>query len=168
MPPSPPAKPNDDAFLALTANGTWVNNADTKIGFLATATTVLTVAVVRQRHRVETLLDAGLHARGVVALILLAVCVLCLGAAAFWLFEALRPRLTNVETTRFAFPHLATAEVDDLMAYDPQQVRREAWLQAKTLATIACGKYRRFYNALRCGVGAGAAFLAFLLVVPTP
>lgn len=168
MPPSPPPKPNDDAFLALTTNGTWVNNADTKIGFLATATTVLTVAVVRQRLRVEALVEAGLHPRGVVALILLAVCAVCLVAAGFWLFEALRPRLTNEETTRFSFPHLATADIDDLMTYDPQDVRQEAWLQAKTLATIACGKYRRFNNALHCGLAAGLAFVAWLLTVPSP
>ena len=45
-PSSPSPAPHDDALHAISTVGTWINNADTKIGFLATALTALTLGVV--------------------------------------------------------------------------------------------------------------------------
>jgi hypothetical protein len=166
--PQPPALPrgNEDAFLALSTIGPWVNNADTKIGLLATALTVLTCGAVRQRPRVEALVDGGVHLRGGLALAALVVCVIAVVVAGACLYRALRPRLTTDDPSRFAFPHLATADLGTLADMDPATVRKEAWIQAQTLAQIVNAKYECFRSALRAGLVAGVAFVAWLVLVP--
>lgn len=170
MPPRSPQPPapqgNEDAFLALSTIGPWVNNADTKIGLLATALTVLTCGAVRQRPRVEAMYDAAFHIRGVLALTALVVCVVAIVVAGSCLYRALRPRLTNGSPSRFAFPHLATADLDKLADMDPAAVRKEAWIQAQTLCQIVNAKYKCFRNALRAGLVAGVAFALWLVLVP--
>ncbi len=170
MPPRSPApeppKGNEDAFLAVTTIGPWVNNADTKIGFLATALTVLTTGVVRQRPRVEALVDGGVGVRDALALASLTTAAVMIVLAGAWLFLALKPRLTNEYPSRFAFPHLATADLTSLAEPDPAQARVDAWIQAQTLARILLHKYTYFSKALGAGLGAGAAFVGWLLLVP--
>ncbi len=170
MPPRSPQLPapkgNEDAFLALSTIGPWVNNADTKIGLLATALTVLTSGVVRQRSRVEALFDEGFHIRGGLALAALVVCVVAIVVAAACLYRALKPRLTNGDPSRFAFPHLATADVKTLADMDPAAVREEAWTQVQTLSQIVNAKYECFRSALRAGLVAGVAFVAWIILVP--
>ncbi len=167
MPSSSDPHPHDDALHAITTVGTWVNNADTKIGFLAGAMTALTLGVVKQRPRVEALWASDPGARGLVALALLSICAACLTLAGVWLFKALKPRLTNGEASRFAFPHLAVARLDDLVAADPADIRREAWVQAQTLSKIVLDKYQCFSTALTFGAVSGLSFVGWLLVVPT-
>lgn len=165
--PQPPApKGTEDAFLALSTIGPWVNNADTKIGLLATALTVLTCGAVRQRPRVEALVDAGVHLRGTLALAAFVVCVVAIVVAGSCLYRALRPRLTNGDASRFAFPHLATADLDTLVDMDSAAVREEAWIQAQTLSQIVNAKYECFRSALGAGLVAGVAFVAWLVLVP--
>jgi hypothetical protein len=164
--PEPPPKGNEDAFLALTATGPWVNNADTKIGLLATALTVLTTGVVRQRPRVESLGNGGVDVRGALALACLAVSAALIVLAGYWLFRALRPRLVNSKPSRFAFPHLAGADLATLTDADPVAVRKEAWIQVKTLSQVILNKYTYFSKALGAGLGAGTAFIGWLLLVP--
>ncbi len=170
MPPrsTQPALPknNEDAFLALSTIGPWVNNADTKIGLLATALTVLTCAAVRQRLRVEALLEEGVHLRGGLALTALVLCALAIVFADVCLFRALRPRLTNSAPSRFAFPHLAIADLATLVGADPAAVRAEAWIQAQTLSQIVNCKYKCFRTALSAGLLAGVAFVIWLVLVP--
>lgn len=170
MPPrSPqpvPPKGTEDAFLALSTIGPWVNNADTKIGLLGTALTVLTCGAVRQRRRVEALFDEGIHFRGAVALAALLLCVIAIVVGGACLYRALRPRLTNGTPSRFAFPHLATADLEALADMDPAAVRKEAWVQAQTLSQIVSAKYEGFRSALRAGLVAGVAFVSWLAVVP--
>jgi hypothetical protein len=165
--PQPPApKGNEDAFLALSTIGPWVNNADTKIGLLATALTILTCGAVRQGARVEALVDAGFHIRGGLALAALVVCVVAIVVAASYLCRALRPRLTNGAPSRFAFPHLATADLGTLVDMDPAGVRKEAWIQAQTLSQIVNAKYECFRSALGAGLVAGTAFVVWLVLIP--
>lgn len=159
--------PYDDALQAMNHIGSWVNNADTKIGLLATALTVLTGGVVRQRSQFETLVTDHPGLRGWTAVVLLAVSAAALLVAGWWLFRALMPRLTNDKPSRFAFPHLAHDDLDTLVAHDPAAVRRDAWTQAKTLSQIVLDKYCCFRHALTFGVIAGACFVGWMLVVPT-
>ncbi len=172
MPPRSPApapeppKGNEDAYLAVSTIGSLVNNADTKIGFLATALTVLTTGVVRQRPRVDALIDGGVGLRDVVALGCLAISATTIVLAGYWLFRALRPRLANPEPSRFAFPHLAGADLKTFAQPDPVAGRAEAWIQAQTLSRIVLDKYTYFSKALGAGLGAGAAFVGWLLVIP--
>jgi len=161
-----PPKVNEDAFLALTTVGPWVNNADTKIGLLATALTILTTGVVRQRPRVETLLHRGVHPRGTLSLASLTVCTLMVMLAGYWLFRAFSPRLENPEPSRFAFPHLAEVDLATLVDADAAVIRAEAWIQVRTLSRIVLRKYTFFKKALGAGFGAGVAFIGWLLLVP--
>ena len=113
QPPSrPPAPYTDDAYLALQTIAPLANNADTKIGLLAAALAILAGGAVRQRTKVAALWLGDLGVREVVALGLLTVCATALVAAGLWLFRALRPRLTSGQPSRFAFPHLADADLD--------------------------------------------------------
>lgn len=166
MPPSPQPPPPDDAYLALTTNGGWINNADTKNGLLATALAALTIAAVKQRPHVEALVDAGVDRRGTVALVLIAAAGVFILAAGFWLFHALRPQLGNDTPSRFAFPHLAKADLKNYEVYDAEDIRREAFVQAQTLARIGLGKYERFSKALFCTAVAAVAFLGWLVTAP--
>ncbi len=168
MPPRSAPPPHHDAFHAITTIGAWINNADTKTGLLAAALTVLTGGAVRQRPRVEVLLDAGPGSRGVVALVALGTCAVFLALAGVCLFRALRPRLTNTQDSRFAFPYLADADLDRLIDDDPVAVRAEAWVHAQTLSKIVRAKYGCLSSALTHGVVAGLAFVAWLLLVPIP
>lgn len=161
-------KPYDDALHAITTIGGYTNNADTKIGLLAGALTVLTGTVVRQRQRVETLLDGDVGVRAALALIALFLCAVLLVVAGAWLLNALRPRLNNDLPSRFAFPHLATATLQELVEADPVRTREEAWIQAQTLACIVLRKYECFYKALKAGVPAGLLLVAWHLLVPLP
>ncbi|SFO57261.1 hypothetical protein SAMN05660359_04454 [Geodermatophilus obscurus] len=163
--PEPP-KGNEDAYLAISTIGPLANNADTKIGFVATALTVLTTGVVRQRPRVDALIDGGVGLRDVVALGCLAISAAMIVLAGYWLFRALSPRLTNPKPSRFAFPHLAGADLETLAQPDPIAGRAEAWVQAQTLSRIVLDKFTYFRKALGAGLGAGAAFVGWLLVVP--
>lgn len=163
--PEPP-KGNEDAYLAVSTIGSWVNNADTKIGFLATALTVLTTGVVRQRPRVDAIVHGGVGLRDGAALGCIVISATMIVLAGYWLFRALRPRLTNPEPSRFAFPHLAGADLKTLVEPDPPGARAEAWIQAQTLSRIILDKYTCFSKALGAGLGAGAAFVGWLLVIP--
>ncbi len=165
-PPAPAQKGNEDVFLAITTIGPWINNADTKIGLLAAALTVLTGGALRQRPRVESLINDGVHLRGGIALATLALCSVAIVVAGVWLFRALRPRLTKREPSRFAFPNLADADLATLADADPAAARREGWVQAQTLAEIVLKKYACFTRALTAGMVAGAAFAVWLLLVP--
>lgn len=168
MPPPSVPEANEDAFHALTTVAAYVNNADTKIGLLAAALTVLAGGLVRQRPSVDALFDAGLGARGVVALLALGASVLLSLLAGFSLFKALRPRLHNATSSRFAFPYLAETDLDHLIRADPAMIRSEAWIQVQTLSRIVRAKYQCFSQALACGVLAGITFVFWLLLVPMP
>ncbi len=166
VPEPEPANGNEDAYLAVSTIGPWVNNADTKIGFLASALTLLTTGVVRQRPRVDAVIGGGVGLRDVVALGCLAISATMIVLAGYWLFRALRPRLANPEPSRFAFPHLVGADLETLAKPEPLAGRAEAWIQAQTLSRIVLERYTCFSKALGAGLGAGAGFVGWLLIVP--
>jgi hypothetical protein len=167
MQPDPrPLTASDDALPAMTSLTSWVGNADTKIGILTGGLVLLTGSYVRQRRPVETVLNA-LEPLGVVALVLLALGVLALACAIGHVLVALRPRLAPGDRSRFSFPHLAEADLDELMAGDAIQVRREAWSQARTLARIVRAKYQSFRRALSCTVISSLLLGAWVILTST-
>jgi len=107
-PPAPAQKGNEDVFLAITTIGPWINNADTKIGLLAAALTVLTGGALRQRPRVESLINDGVHLRGGIALATLALCSVAIVVAGVWLFRALRLGSRSVSRAGLRFLTLRT------------------------------------------------------------
>jgi hypothetical protein len=157
----------DDAFQAIGIVSPWVNNADTKLGLLATATTILATAVLRERRDVDMVLHQSLQVRGGLALACYFACAIAITVAGLALFWGLIPRLTNPQPSRFAFPHLAQLDdIDSLVNADPAALRTDAWLQAQTLAKIVRKKYRCVRVGLIAGTLAGVAFVGWLLVAP--
>lgn len=157
----------DDASLAISTFGTWVNNADTKIGILGTIVVALAVAIVRDRGRVTaTLRAAHPPAHDLMAVGFFAASVLAVALSTFFLLQALRPRRTAVYPSRFAFPHLATLQdLSGLEDYEPVVVRKEAWQQAQMLALIAKAKYAYFFRALVTLVVGAIAYVAWLAIL---
>lgn len=162
------APATDDAYLAITTIGGWVANAETKVGLLAAAITVLASAVAGQLDVLTGLLKSDVGLRTWAALCAFSLSSLALVACAGFLFAAVRPRLgPGDEPSRFSFPNLADADLDALA--DPESVataRKEAWLQARTLARIARAKYLWFARALVAAIVAGLAFVAWSALAP--
>lgn len=132
-----PAGPSDDGLPAITSIGGWVTNADTKIGVLAVVLAALAIGIVRQHNRAETLLRDDLGARAGVGLAALAGAAILTILATVFLIVALTPRLTTDSPSRFSFPHLAIADLDQLLLVtDRQPIRREALAQAQVLARM--------------------------------
>lgn len=158
----------DDAFQALDSVAAWVTAAEQKTGLLATALTVLAGVVASKRTQVLATFQGGLEGREIVAFVPYCVCLVSLAVSAAFLVAALRARTEPGPPSRFAFPYLAIARIDDLMATDEQAIRREAWSQAQTLALIAMRKYRHFNQALTLGLIAGGGFVVWLFAAPVP
>ena len=97
----------DDAVQAMNHVAPYVNNADTKIGLLAAAMTVLTGGIIHQRGRFETLVNDQPGGRGWAAVVLLAVSAAALLVAGFWLFRAL---IFRIMQGRFAARRYAALE----------------------------------------------------------
>lgn len=157
----------DDVPLAINTFGTWVNNADTKIGILGTILVALVVAIVRERGRVAaTLRAADQPTQDLVAVGFFAASVLAVAFATFFLIQALRPRRTGAYPSRFAFPHVATlSDLSGFEIYDPAAARQEAWLQAHMLASIASEKYAYFFRALVALVVGALAYVVWLAIL---
>jgi hypothetical protein len=102
--------------------------------------------------------------RSLVALAILTTGAMALAIAGVQVLRALRPRLAPGAPSRFSFPHLADADLDELLAGDANQIRQEAWTQARTLARIARTKYRCLRRALTCAVGAGILYLLWVVL----
>lgn len=158
----------DDAFQALDSVAGWVTAAETKTGLLATALTVLAGVVASKRAQALASLQGELSCREVAVLIPYGVCLMSLVASGAFLVAALRARTEPGAPSRFAFPYLATADIDKLMTDDGQEIRREAWSQAQTLARIAMRKYKHFNVALTLGLVSAGTFVVWLFVAPVP
>lgn len=157
----------DDAALAINTFGTWVNNADTKIGILGTIVVALLVAIVRERERVAATLRAVQPAtHDLVAVGFLAGSILAAAFASFFLTQALRPRRTSAYPSRFAFPHVATLpDLTGFEIYDPAAARQEAWQQAQMLASITTEKYAYFFRALVALVVGALAYVVWRAIL---
>jgi hypothetical protein len=78
-----------------------------------------------------------------------------LGAAALllamsfaFLVLVLVPRTKSPEPTRYAWPWLADASLNDIEHLQARTLRKEGWRQAQQLAKIAAFKYRYFSRAV--------------------
>lgn len=148
---------SDDARFAITQMSAWIANADVKAGLIATADTVLVSALVSQRREA---VDSArqLDVTDAIGLISLGLSALGVLWSAFYLLQVLTPRMRSVQKTRYSWPSLAQAKVDDLIDADPETDRREAWTSAIALANIAARKYRATRRSL-IGWIVGGVFL---------
>lgn len=138
----------EDAYFAISNFSTWINNADTKAGFLVAAWTVLVGALATSGDRIQRALPVA-GGRSLAALVFLILSLSCLSVTAYFLYSALSPRLPAPGFSRFAFPNVANAKLRDLINADPSRSREEAWRQARQLAQIALAKFLAVKRALR-------------------
>lgn len=156
----------EDALPAITLQAGLINNADTKTGILTGGLILLGAAYLRQQDLVGKLL-AHAQGRGFAALAVFAFGTICLALGAAHAYLALRPRMQPGEPSRFSFPHLAQLEIRELMTQDRDQVRREAWTQAQTMARIVAAKYRHLQLTLTFTTLSTLMYVAWLLLLPS-
>ena len=146
-----------DARFAITHVAAFITNADAKAGLLAAALSFTVAAVAGQRPEIAKLIHSHTAADGL-ALSMMALAVLAFTISAVHVVQAIQPRVDSAVSTRFGWPTLADAEIDDLVAVCAAAAVREAWLHAKQLSLIARAKFTAITVALRW-FALGAAFL---------
>jgi hypothetical protein len=141
----------EHAKLALQETGGWIKNADTKTTILAGAFGVsLSLAIPRLVTDGHTIvgLTPG-FATWVILCVALLATVLATGKN---VHDALIPRTHTGPSSRnyLAWPDLAVTPYADVPPQlSQEEIRRQSWEQAITLAQIARDKYANFKKALR-------------------
>lgn len=151
----------EDALAAMDQFRHWIVNADTKAGFLVASVTVLLGALAGQRGTLDRHLppDGAWDWTGV---ILLAASCLATVLAAFVTSRVLLPRVVRTTFTRYSWPSVAAAEVDDLARLKPDGRRREAWTTARALAEVARTKITLLRLGIKLFLTAAALFVLAL------
>lgn len=154
--------PGTDVLAIMSETGLWIRGADTKTGFGLTGLTILLAAEASQASTLQVLWRAPGTAPGTVWLLAASVAFL---AAAYSLFVGvLLPRTQTTKPNRFSWPWLCRASDEELEAIDSGVARREAWLQARTLATIAATKFRFLKWAIGSTAVSALLYLAAMLI----
>lgn len=154
--------PGTDALAIISETGLWIRSADTKTGFGLTGLTVLLAAEASQARTLQILWRTPGTAPATEWLLAASVVFL---AAAYSLFVGvLLPRTQATKPNRFSWPWLCRASDEELEAIDSGAARREAWLQARTLATIAATKFRFLKWAIRSTAVSALLYMVAMLV----
>ncbi|BFM25088.1 Pycsar system effector family protein [Microbacterium sp. che218] len=141
----------EQSKLAIQETGGWIKNADAKATILAGSFGLsLTFSVPRLLESLPDVMTVP-FAFGVWA-VFTVVFLLTASITGFNIVRALIPRMSSDPTSlnRFAWPSLAQVSAGDsppAISTD-DQVRREAWEQAASLARVATTKFRYFKIAL--------------------
>lgn len=141
----------EQSKLAIQETGGWIKNADAKATILAGSFGLsLTFAVPRLLESLPDVMAVP-FAFGVWA-VFAVVFLLTASITGFSIVRALIPRMSSDPTSpnRFAWPSLAQASAGGLppAISTDDQIRREAWEQAASLARVAVTKFRYFKIAL--------------------
>jgi len=141
----------EQSKLAIQETGGWIKNADAKATFLAGSFGLsLTFAVPRLLESLPSVLAVP-FASGVWT-VFAVVFLLSASITGFSIVRALIPRMASDPSSpnRFAWPSLAQASIERLppAVLTDDQVQREAWAQATSLARVAVTKFRYFKIAL--------------------
>jgi len=169
VPASPPVQVGlEDALFMIGQTQESIRHADNKIGLLFAASTVLLGALATSwssfRSEVDVAGGAGWFAAACFGAAMLGLAVsyaLMVGGLAPRTRELGQAQLPPVHDNRFAWPSVAAMSIDELesLSQDVVQVRREALLQMKALASIAAVKFRMFRRSLELVVISGALFI---------
>lgn len=141
--------PGDDVRLTLEQSGEWIRAADAKTGLLGAALAVLVAAITAKFDRAHVAHWSDFPGDAIKAG-LLAVTLFSLVKSAYNMKNVLIPRTQpGSERTRYSWPWVESASIEELVQLPHSTSRREAWVQAKTLAAIAKAKHSNFKIALR-------------------
>lgn len=119
---------------------TWIANADTKAGLLATATTVLGGLLAGQRVAIQ----AAFHPRTPwqwVALLAVCVSIASILLCVLALVVVLRPRVQKPGYSRYSWPSVARTPLPRLVSASRSRAKLEGWRTAKAMAAIAARKF---------------------------
>lgn len=151
------------ALHNIDAGQVWVTNADTKIGLATAALALLTSAFA---SRVGIIADAFAASPflGWSLLIGAAIVAVLLGAAGRHLLRGLLPETSSERDNRFAWPSVRGLTDDQIaVARLPEDLRAQAWEQARCLASIAGRKYACFTAGAKTLAVAFVALVVWIL-----
>lgn len=137
----------------------WIRNADTKTGLLLTGLTIVLGTIGSRAKDLRALWTSS--ASRSLALWFFGAAVLLLAIAFSLLVIVLLPRSRFSGPSRYAWPWIAKASLDDLKELKPASLREEGWRQAKQLAEIAAFKYRYFAGAVWVAAGSIGCLLVW-------
>ena len=153
-----------DIEFILDQISQWIRNADTKTGLLLTGLIILLDAISSRAKELRALWAS--NASRPAALWFLGVAVVLLAIAFTLLVAVLLPRTRSSGPSRYAWPWIAKAGLDDLERLKPNSLREEGWRQAKQLADIAAFKYRYFARAVWVTAGSVGCLMVWTVLRP--
>lgn len=142
----------------------WIRNADTKTGLLLTGMIIILAAISSSAKDLRALWAS--NASRPAALWFFGAAVVLLAIAFALLIVVLLPRARFSGPSRYAWPWIAKASLDDLKGLSPASLREEGWRQAKQLAEIAAFKYRYFTSAVWVAAGSVGCLLVWTVLRP--
>ncbi|MCC8453392.1 MULTISPECIES: hypothetical protein [Streptomyces] len=155
--------PGEDVRFVLEQTGEWIRAADAKTGLLGAALAVLVAAIAAKFDRAHIAHWSDFPGDAIKGAILVAT-MLALIKAAYHMKGVLLPRTqSGDEDTRFSWPWVEKSTTEDLVRLSAATARREAWTQAKTLASIAKAKHEQFTYALKWSSITTALFFGWVV-----
>lgn len=153
-----------DIEFILDQVSQWIRNADTKTGLLLTGLVIILGAISSRAKDLRALWTS--NASRPAALWFLGAAVVLLAIAFALLVAVLLPRARFSGPSRYSWPWIAKASMDDLKGLKPDALREEGWRQAKQLAEIAAFKYRYFASAVWVAAGSVGCLMVWIVLRP--
>lgn len=155
---------SEDIEFILDQISQWIRNADTKTGLLLTGLIILLSAVSSRAKDLRALWAGNVSKPA--SLWFLGSAVVLLAIAFVLLVAVLLPRTPSSGPSRYAWPWIAKASLDDLEGLKPTSRREEGWRQVKQLADIAAFKYRYFTSAVWVTAGSVGCLIVWTVLKP--
>lgn len=140
----------------------WIRNADTKTGLLLTGLIIILGSISSRAKDLRALWAS--NASRPAPLWFFGAAVVLLAIAFALLVVVLLPRAQLSGPSRYAWPWIAKASLDDLNELKPTSLREEGWRQVKQLAEIAAFKYRYFARAVWVAAGSVGCLLVWIVL----
>jgi hypothetical protein len=154
--------PGTDVLATVAETGLWIRSADTKTGFGLTGLTVLLAAEASQARSLQILWTSTGTAPAPDWLLAFSIAFLAMAYCFF--VGVLIPRTQTVKANRFSWPWLCRATDDEVETMACGEGRREAWLQARTLAKVAAAKFRFLKLAISSTAVSVLLYLVAMLI----
>lgn len=154
----------DDARFMVSHLAVLTNNADTKAGLVATATTVLLGIAFSQREGVARLISHPGQLQWI-PIVVFGTALFCGAVAGCAVARTLWPRLTVTSFSRYSWPAVAKVKTSAFTKADPRDEREEAWRTAGDMSRILTMKYRQLRIAIASWLVSAGFLLCWLVIV---
>ncbi|MEU1171926.1 hypothetical protein [Streptomyces microflavus] len=153
--------PGEDVRFVLEQTGEWIRAADAKTGLLGAALAILVTAITAKFDRAH-IAHWSDFPDGAIKGVMLMTTMLALIKSAYHMKGVLLPRIQPGDgDTRFSWPWIDKTTTEQLIRLSSATTRREAWIQAKTLSSIAKTKHEQFTYALKWSAVTTALFFGW-------